>query len=99
MLSQRPVSSVLKNVTCSSRVILLLLATAILWSLPQFAQAQGTLTPIRHVVVIFQENVSFDHYFATYPHALNPAVQPKFTAWANNPPPARNELLACSLPV
>ena len=28
-----------------------------------------TTTPIKHVVVIFQENVSFDHYFATYPHA------------------------------
>ena len=26
-------------------------------------------TPIKHIVVIFQENVSFDHYFATYPHA------------------------------
>jgi len=26
-------------------------------------------TPIEHVVVIFQENVSFDHYFATYPNA------------------------------
>ena len=29
-------------------------------------------TPIKHVVVIFQENVSFDHYFATYPNAANP---------------------------
>ncbi len=28
-------------------------------------------TPIKHVVVIFQENVSFDHYFGTYPHATN----------------------------
>ena len=28
-----------------------------------------TATPIKHVVVIFQENVSFDHYFGTYPHA------------------------------
>ena len=28
-------------------------------------------TPIRHVVVIYQENVSFDHYFGTYPHAAN----------------------------
>ncbi|HUO05467.1 MAG TPA: alkaline phosphatase family protein [Candidatus Binataceae bacterium] len=28
-------------------------------------------TPIQHVVVIFQENVSFDHYFATYPIAKN----------------------------
>src|SRR5229473_2150364 len=30
-----------------------------------------TTTPIKHVVVIFQENVSFDHYFGTYPHAAN----------------------------
>ena len=28
-------------------------------------------TPVRHLVVIFQENVSFDHYFGTYPNALN----------------------------
>ena len=28
-------------------------------------------TPIKHVVVIFQENVSFDHYFGTYPNAAN----------------------------
>jgi phospholipase C len=33
--------------------------------------APTTATPIKHVVVIFQENVSFDHYFATYPHAAN----------------------------
>ena len=31
------------------------------------AAAGGTYTPIKHVVVIFQENVSFDHYFGTYP--------------------------------
>lgn len=30
-----------------------------------------TATPVKHVVVIFQENVSFDHYFATYPIAAN----------------------------
>ncbi|MCX4452365.1 alkaline phosphatase family protein [Streptomyces sp. NBC_01728] len=30
-----------------------------------------TATPIRHVVVIYDENVSFDHYFATYPKAAN----------------------------
>ena len=28
-----------------------------------------TATPIKHVVIIFQENNSFDHYFGTYPHA------------------------------
>ena len=31
----------------------------------------GDESPIRHVVVIFQENVSFDHYFGTYPYAAN----------------------------
>ncbi len=38
--------------------------------------SQPTATPIRHVVVIFQENVSFDHYFATYPKAANTDGQP-----------------------
>ncbi len=33
-------------------------------------------TPIRHVVIIFQENVSFDHYFGTYPDAANTDGQP-----------------------
>jgi phospholipase C len=37
-----------------------------------------TTTPIKHLVVIFQENVSFDHYFGTYPQALNPAGEPSF---------------------
>ncbi|MGI8802861.1 MAG: phospholipase C [Solirubrobacteraceae bacterium] len=42
------------------------------------AQAAGasTATPIKHLVVIFQENVSFDHYFGTYPHAANTSGQP-----------------------
>jgi phospholipase C len=31
----------------------------------------GTATPIKHVVVIFDENQSFDHYFGTYPFAAN----------------------------
>ncbi len=35
------------------------------------APTSGTATPIKHVVVLFQENVSFDHYFATYPNAAN----------------------------
>jgi hypothetical protein len=29
-------------------------------------------------VVIFQENVSFDHYFGTYPYATNPSGEPQF---------------------
>ena len=44
-----------------------------------------TLTPIKHVVVIFQENVSFDHYFATYPNAMNPKGEPSFNARKGTP--------------
>jgi phospholipase C len=40
----------------------------------------STATPIKHLVVIFQENISFDHYFATYPHATNLSGEPKFTS-------------------
>ncbi|QXJ20309.1 alkaline phosphatase family protein [Actinomadura graeca] len=32
---------------------------------------RGPRTPIEHVVVIFGENISFDHYFGTYPKAAN----------------------------
>lgn len=38
-----------------------------------------TKTPIQHLVVIFQENESFDHYFGTYPVASNPAGEDTFT--------------------
>jgi phospholipase C len=38
---------------------------------PQSGNDSKTATPIKHLVVIFQENVSFDHYFGTYPNALN----------------------------
>src|ERR671931_501116 len=44
-----------------------------------------TQTLIKHLVIIFQENVSFDHYFATYPHALNPPGQPRFVARPDTP--------------
>jgi phospholipase C len=44
-----------------------------------------TATPIKHLVVIFQENVSFDHYFGTYPNALNLKGDRIFTAAAGTP--------------
>ncbi|TCG05117.1 phospholipase [Paraburkholderia steynii] len=52
-------------------------------STPPVVSAQdalATATPIKHLVVIFGENVSFDHYFATYPSAKNVAGEPAFTA-------------------
>jgi phospholipase C len=42
-------------------------------------------TPIQHLVVIFWENVSFDHYFGNYPSATNPPGEPKFNASTNTP--------------
>ncbi|MFC0400855.1 phospholipase C [Paraburkholderia rhizosphaerae] len=44
-----------------------------------------TTTPIKHLVVIYGENVSFDHYFGRYPDAANPAGEPMFTAAPNTP--------------
>jgi phospholipase C len=40
---------------------------------------------IQHIVVIFQENVSFDHYFGTYPNALNLQGESLFTALPGTP--------------
>jgi phospholipase C len=45
----------------------------------------GTRTPIQHLVVIFQENETFDHYFGTYPNALNGAGEPSFKARPGTP--------------
>ena len=42
---------------------------------------------IKHVVVIFDENESFDHYFGTYPNALNPPGETPFVAAAGTPTP------------
>jgi len=49
------------------------------------AQSDSTATPIRHVVVIFGENISFDHYFGTYPYATNPSGEPSFHAAPGTP--------------
>jgi phospholipase C len=49
------------------------------------AGTSRTSTPIKHLVIIFQENVSFDHYFGTYPNALNPRGEPRFHALRDTP--------------
>jgi phospholipase C len=61
-------------VTALSMVIT---APGSLWSQPKDSDS-ATTTPIKHVVVIFQENVSFDHYFGTYPVASNLANEIPF---------------------
>ncbi len=67
----------------------------------RIARVADARTPIRHVVVIFQENVSFDHYFGTYPQAANTDGHP-FTAAPGTPavdglPPATASSLPPSL--
>src|ERR1700735_1186013 len=47
--------------------------------------AAATATPIKHLVVLFNENRSFDHYFGTYPVAANPAGEPRFVAGPASP--------------
>jgi phospholipase C len=47
--------------------------------------ASNPSTPVKHIVVIFQENISFDHYFGTYPNALNPPGEPPFRALPGTP--------------
>jgi phospholipase C len=49
------------------------------------APAGATATPIHHLVVIFDENISFDHYFGAYPNATNPPGEPPFTPAAGTP--------------
>jgi phospholipase C len=49
------------------------------------AAQYATATKIKHVVVIFGENISFDHYFGTYPTAQNDAGGAPFVAAAGTP--------------
>jgi phospholipase C len=53
-----------------------------------FRGSVSAVTPtgsIQHIVVIYQENVSFDHYFATYPNALNLPGEIPFAALPGTP--------------
>ena len=62
-----------------------LAATSVLMVLNCSTKACAQATPIKHLVVIFQENVSFDHYFGTYPNAANITGEPQFEARPGTP--------------
>jgi phospholipase C len=49
-------------------VAAMLLATA---SSAGAASDNGTHSPIKHTIILYQENISFDHYFGTYGHGVN----------------------------
>src|SRR6516164_9844293 len=74
-----------------STAAILAVATAVACGAPVFGQEDfdrdhrhpndvHTKTPIKHLVIIFNENRSFDHYFATYPNAANPSGSIPFVA-------------------
>ena len=56
-----------------------------------------TKTPIKHLIVVFNENRSFDHYFGTYPNALNPEGEPLFEPAKNTPRNINNLLSSVTL--
>jgi phospholipase C len=56
-----------------------------------------TKYPIKHLVVVFNENVSFDHYFGTYPNALNSEGEPVFEPAKNTQRDINNLLSTPSL--
>jgi phospholipase C len=60
-------------------------ASAFASSSPSSPSTEPSTTPIKHLVVIFQENESFDHYFGTYPNATNPPGEPAFYPKAGTP--------------
>jgi phospholipase C len=51
------------------------------------AAALATATKVKHLIVIFNENISYDHYFGTYPNAQNNPGEPSFTAAPSTPVP------------
>lgn len=70
------------------RPISLLAVVSLMGSLiPPLAQGQGgaTASPIQHIIIIFGENISFDHYYGTYPNATNPSDEPVFRPASNTP--------------
>ncbi len=62
-----------------------LLNPAMIGAVPQHQSYGGTATPIKHLVIIFQENISFDHYFGTYPNAKNLSGENPFHAADDTP--------------
>ena len=66
-------------------VFVIAIACAISLTAARAEDSASTQTPIKHVVVIFQENQSFDHYFATYPRAANLPGEHPFHALEDTP--------------
>jgi phospholipase C len=80
-MSKKTLAAVGAAVAIAAAVAVPALSSA---SASETSATSTTATPIQHLVIIFQENVSFDHYFGTYPQAANTSGQP-FDARGNTP--------------
>ena len=86
----------IRKIAAATSCASLLLAGCGSTPLPGPNPAAPTITPttsaqaIKHVVVIFGENISFDHYFGTYPNALNLPGETAFTPATGTPTTANN---------
>jgi len=67
------------------------------WAQEETARTPRPQTPITHLIVIFQENVSFDHYFGTYPIAMPNADGSSLFGPAKDDTPSVNGLRAAGL--
>ncbi|HEX4030418.1 MAG TPA: alkaline phosphatase family protein [Terracidiphilus sp.] len=74
-----------KNKLLAGRGVIALAAVGIAAASLHAQDIDAARKDIQHVVVLFQENVSFDHYFGIYPKALNPAGEPVFTPLLDTP--------------
>lgn len=65
--------------------VLLLVNAARCASFGQTRELVRAQKAIRHLVIIYDENVSFDHYFGSYPVAANRQGEPVFTGAPRTP--------------
>jgi len=85
MLEKLRASAAPRKMLASLTALMIALGPSVAPAYAASSPTTKTATPIQHLVVIFQENVSFDHYFGTYPNATNPAGEPAFHARPGTP--------------
>ncbi|WP_331587785.1 alkaline phosphatase family protein [Candidatus Binatus sp.] len=76
----------ISRLLCAIALVIGMVATlSVTRAVADEADRLPTTTPIKHLVIIFQENETFDHYFGTYPNAANPPGEPEFFPADNTP--------------
>lgn len=69
-----------------SNKVLVIFCFSFLTLFKGWASNLETKTPIQHLVIIYQENRSFDHYFGIYPKVTNTdSTEPRFIPRKNTP--------------